>query len=71
LPRIQPEERNANKNVVMHKKEYDDMAIEQPLDKPAATGRKLPPVRRSEPQQPQIPSPLSSDGLELMRDTHC
>jgi hypothetical protein len=47
------------------------MASEQPLDKPAATGRKLPTVRRSEPQQPQIPSPLSSDGLELMRDTHC
>ena len=47
------------------------MASEQPLDKPAATGRKLPPVRRSEPQQPQIPSSLSSDGLELMRDTHC
>jgi hypothetical protein len=45
------------------------MASEQPLDKPAA--RKLPPVRQSEPQQPQIPSPLSSDGLELMRDTHC
>jgi hypothetical protein len=47
------------------------MACEQPLDKPAATGRKLPRDRRSQPQQPQIPSPLSSDGLELMRDTHC
>jgi hypothetical protein len=47
------------------------MASEQPLDKPAATGGKLPPDRRSQPQQPQIPSPLSSDGLELMRDTHC
>jgi hypothetical protein len=48
------------------------MASEQPLSKPAATGRKLPPDRRSSPpQQPQIPSPLSSDGPELMRDTHC
>jgi hypothetical protein len=47
------------------------MASEQPLDKPAATGRKLPRDRRGLPQQPQIPSPLSSDGLELMRDTHC
>ena len=47
------------------------MASEQPLDNPTATGRKLPAVRRSEPQQPQIPSPLSSDGLEQMRDTHC
>jgi hypothetical protein len=47
------------------------MASEQPLVKPAATGRKLPPDRRSQSQQPQIPSPLSSDGLELMRDTHC
>ena len=69
---IRREERHAGKNVVMHKKEYDDMANEQPLDKPAGTERKLPPDRRSsQPQQPQIPSPLSSDGPELMRDTHC
>ena len=47
------------------------MASEQPLDKPAGTGRKLPPDRRSPQPQPQIPSPLSSDGPELMRDTHC
>ena len=48
------------------------MASEHPLDKPAATGRKPSPDRRSsQPQQPQIPSPLSSDGPELMRDTHC
>lgn len=48
------------------------MASEQPMDKPAGTGRKLPPDRRSsQPQQPQIPSPLSNDGLELERDTHC
>ena len=47
------------------------MASEQPLGKPAATGRKLSPDRRSSQPQPQIPSPLSSDGLELMRDTHC
>jgi hypothetical protein len=48
------------------------MASEQPSDKPVATGGKLPPDRwSSQPQQPQIPSPLSNDGLELMRDTHC
>ena len=48
------------------------MASERRLDKPAATGRKLPSDQRpSQPQQPQIPSPLSSDGPELMRDTHC
>ena len=48
------------------------MASEQTLDKPAAVGRKLPPSRRvSPPTQPQIPSALSSEGLELMRDTHC
>jgi len=42
------------------------MASEQPLDKPAGTGRKLPTDRRSsQPQQPQVPSPLSSDGPEL------
>jgi hypothetical protein len=56
----------------MHKKEYDDMAREQPSDKPAATERKSPPDRRpSQPQQPQIPSPLSNDGPELVRDSHC
>ena len=48
------------------------MASEQPLDKPAAPGCKSSQDRRSsQPQQPQIPSPLSSDGPELMRDTHC
>jgi hypothetical protein len=48
------------------------MASEQPLDKPAATVRKSSQDRRpSQSQQPQIPSPLSSDGPELMRDTHC
>ena len=48
------------------------MASEQPLNKPDATGRKSSPDRRpSQPQQPQIPSPLSSDGPELVRDTHC
>jgi hypothetical protein len=71
LLRIQSEERNAHKNVVMHKKEHDDMASVQPLDKPAAADRKLPAERRSTRQQPQIPSPLASDGPELMRDTHC
>ena len=69
---IRHEERHAGKYVVMHKKEHDDMASEHPLDKPAVTGRKPSPDRRSsQPQQPQIPSPLSSDGPELMRDTHC
>jgi hypothetical protein len=47
------------------------MASDQPLDKSPATARKLPPDRRSARQQPQIPSPLSSDGPEMMRDTHC
>ena len=48
------------------------MASEQPLDEPAATVRKSSQDRRSsQPQQPQIPSPLSSDGPELLRDSHC
>jgi hypothetical protein len=51
--------------------ECDDMASERSSEKPAAAGRKRPDRRSIQPQQPQIPSPLSSDGLELMRDTHC
>ena len=48
------------------------MASERPLDKPAETGRKLPLDRRpSQPQQPQIPSPLANYGPELVRDSHC
>lgn len=47
------------------------MASEQSLDKPAAAGRKLSQDRRSIRQPTQIPSPLASDGPELMRDTHC
>ena len=47
------------------------MASEQPLDKPAAPGANRPRIGGHPSQQPQIPSPLSSDGLELMRDTHC
>jgi hypothetical protein len=71
-PRIRCEERNVGKNVVMHKMEYDDMASEQSSEKAGTSGRKPPPDRRpSQPQQPQIPSPLSSDGPELVRDSHC
>jgi hypothetical protein len=44
---------------------------EQPLDKPAPAGRKLSTDRRSVRQPTQIPSPLASDGPEMMRDTHC
>jgi hypothetical protein len=48
------------------------MASEQPLDEPDATGRKSSRDRQpSQPQGPQIPSPLSSDGPELLRDSHC
>jgi hypothetical protein len=47
------------------------MSCERFLDKPAPTGRELPPDRHPALQQPQIPSPLASDGPELMRDTHC
>ena len=48
------------------------MASEQPSDKSAATGAQTIPGSAVIPAtQPQIPSPLSSDGLELMRDTHC
>jgi hypothetical protein len=68
---IQPEERNAPQDVVMHKMESDDMASEHPSEKPAATGRARPDRRSIQPQQLQIPSPLSNDGLELPRDTHC
>ena len=48
------------------------MASDQYQDKSATTGRKPPRiVSRLAPQQPQIPSPLSNDGLELVRDSHC
>ena len=48
------------------------MKNEQPLDKPAATERKSSRDQRpSGSQLPQIPSPLSSDGPELLRDSHC
>ena len=48
------------------------MASEQSSEKAGTSGRKPPPDRRpSPPQQPQIPSPLSSDGPELVRDSHC
>ena len=47
------------------------MATEQPADKATATERKLSRDDAAYPQQPQIGSPLSNDGLELIRDTHC
>jgi hypothetical protein len=55
----------------MHKTEHDDMASAKPLDKLAVADRKIPAERRSIRQPTQIPSPLASDGPELMRDTHC
>ena len=60
------------KNVVMQQLEHDDMARDQYSDEPTATGRKPPKDRQPPaPQQPQIPSPLSNDGLELIRDSNC
>ena len=47
------------------------MASAKPLDKPAAAEDKMPADRRSARQPTQIPSPLASDGPEMMRDTHC
>jgi len=47
------------------------MATAKPLDKPAVVDRKTLADRRSVRQPTQIPSPLASDGPELMRDTHC
>ena len=50
------------------------MASEQPSEKAGTSGRKQQQPRdqrSSQPQQPQIPSPLSSDGPELVRDSHC
>jgi hypothetical protein len=56
----------------MQQMEHDDMASDQHQDKSSATGQKPPHDRRpAAPQQPQIPSPLSNDGLELVRDSHC
>jgi hypothetical protein len=66
------EERDARENVVMQQMEHDDMASEQHRDESAIAGRKPPGDRQPpSPQQPQIPSPLSSDGPELLRDSHC
>jgi len=65
-------EQDGCKNVVMQQMEHDDMAREQHQDKSSATGQKPPRDRRPPAlQQPQIPSPLSNDGLELVRDSHC
>ena len=48
------------------------MANEQPLDKPAATGRKPARNERSpQSQPPRIQPPLSNDGLEMVRDSNC
>lgn len=70
---IRCEERNARKDVVMHKHKWecDDMVSAKPLDKPAVAERKIPADRRSVRQPTQVPSPLASDGPEMMRDTHC
>ena len=64
-------EQDGCKNVVMQQLEHD-MTSDQHQDKSTTTGRK--PLRDHQPptpQQPQIPSPLSNDGLELVRDSHC
>jgi hypothetical protein len=63
-------ERAAGKNVVMQQMEYDDMAKDQYQDKSPTTGHG-PPQDRQPPSQPQIPSPLLSEGPELLRDSHC
>ena len=47
------------------------MAGVKPLEKPTVAEPKIPADRRSTRQPTQIPSPLASDGPELMRDTHC
>ena len=65
-------ERDGCKNVVMQQMEHDDMTSDQYQDKSTTTGRKPPRDRQPPtPQQPQIPSPLSNDGPELVRDSHC
>jgi hypothetical protein len=56
----------------MQQMEHDDMTSDQYQDKSTTTGRKPPRDRQPPtPQQPQIPSPLSNDGPELVRDSHC
>jgi hypothetical protein len=56
----------------MQQMEHDDMTSDQSRDKSATTGRKPPRDHQpTAPQQPQIPSPLSNDGPELVRDSHC
>ena len=48
------------------------MASEQHPEKSKSAASKPARDRRSSsPQQPQIRSPLSNDGLELLRDSHC
>jgi hypothetical protein len=54
----------------MQQMEYDDMAKDQYQDKSPTTGHG-PPQDRQPPSQPQIPSPLLSEGPELLRDSHC
>ena len=65
-------ERGAVKNVVMQQMEHDDMADEKHQDKSSANPRKPPRDGQSrQPEQPQIQPPLSNDGPELVRDSHC
>jgi hypothetical protein len=52
--------------------EHDDMASEYPSDKPAVADRKQPRTWRPPLQPaPQTGSPLTNDGPELVRDSHC
>jgi hypothetical protein len=48
------------------------MASEYPADKPALADRKQPRTLRQPLQPaPQTGSPLTNDGQELVRDSHC
>jgi hypothetical protein len=51
--------------------EHDDMASERPSEKPDATASKPARDPRSPSPPSQIPSPLSNDGPELLRDNNC
>jgi hypothetical protein len=65
-------EQDGRKYAVRQQMEHDDMTSDQSQDKSATTQRK--PSRDRQPsaaEQPQVPSPLSNDGPELVRDSHC
>src|SRR5215204_3314534 len=61
----------AQKNVVMQQMEHDDMASEDQKERPFERPEHVKDSRSGKERPSENPSPLMSDGPELVRDTHC